>query len=270
MAKPRQHWLPAALIGGFGARTQAGRKARVAVRRKRGGAVTVAKAETVAFERGLYTLSDPPPGLDPNQIDRIFGSTEPRLPAAIDALATRDAQAVDLETILDYVAALAVRHPDHFRSVIDEYRARAGDPSLIGDAIQIARLLALQNSIPQVRTWHWRVIESAVDAQRYILSDLGFTYIGQEQRPGRAIFVPLSPRAALLGFLGQRQGFASRFIATPTTVAWLNAATWAEAPREVYGHPLDASELARLDEPSPTAVNRHGPYRGNTMNLLDE
>ena len=55
-----QHYLPAALIGGFG--RPVGRRlrdAQVAVRRKPGGAVhsDFPAAETLAFRPGMYTLA---------------------------------------------------------------------------------------------------------------------------------------------------------------------------------------------------------------------
>ena len=271
MAKPRQHWLPAAVIGGFGDTSDAtGRDAVVVVRRKPSGIVALSKASSVGYERGLYTLSDPPPGMDENRIDQVLSSTEGVLPAAIAGLESDNPKSADLESILDYVAALAARHPDHFKEVSNSYQARIGGDPLTGDSLRVARLQALLNALPQVRTWHWRIVESPSDAGRFILGDLGFTYLGQEQRGGRGIFVPLSPRVALLGFIEQRQGFASRMPATPMTVNWLNAVTWEEAPRQVYGHPAEKDNIASLGDPNQLRLNRLGPYRGNTLNLLDE
>jgi hypothetical protein len=64
MPRPlKQHYLPASVIGGFGlARSAAPREALVAVRRKGSTEVTEAMAESVAYERGLYTLRNPPAG----------------------------------------------------------------------------------------------------------------------------------------------------------------------------------------------------------------
>src|SRR5215472_16480501 len=74
MPRPaKQHYLPASVIGGFGlARSAAPREALVAVRRKGSAEVTEATAESVAYERGLYTLQNPPPGVTADQLDNLW------------------------------------------------------------------------------------------------------------------------------------------------------------------------------------------------------
>jgi hypothetical protein len=134
----------------------------------------------------------------------------------------------------------------------------------------MARLHVAQNALEQVRSWHWRVVDSPPDAPGFVLNDRGFTYVGQDGRPGRALFVPLSRRVALLGFMGTQIGFASRFYATPMSVRWLNALTWTDAPLEAYAHPDDAEMLAGLGDPTDSRSNSTGPYRGTRRNLLDE
>jgi hypothetical protein len=84
-------------------------------------------------------------------------------------------------------------------------------------------------SLEQVETWHWRIVVSPDDADRFVLNDRGFSYVGQRDRPGRAIFVPLAPRLAALGFIGRRAGFVSELTMTPMCVSWMNNLTWSEA-----------------------------------------
>jgi hypothetical protein len=68
MSGKDQHYLPAALIGGFGQPAANGklREARVAVRRKATGAVDTGfpKAEKLAYRPGMYRLAAPPAGVD--------------------------------------------------------------------------------------------------------------------------------------------------------------------------------------------------------------
>ncbi len=100
MARPRQHLLPAAVIGGFGdTASGTGRDPLVAVRRMGGNKVEVVKANAVGFERGLYTLSNPPPGLDANRIDQVFATVEPHLPAAIASLEAGRQKAAEQEVL---------------------------------------------------------------------------------------------------------------------------------------------------------------------------
>ena len=272
MGKPRQHWLPAAVIGsGFGDRGSGpGREAVVGVRRKRSAGVELVKASTVCYERGLYTLAAPPVGVDANVVDRVLGTIEPVIPAVITSLETGDQTADGEEILLDYAAMLGSRHPQYFREIVGAHTSRIGAEPLAGDAVTLARLQVLQNALEQVRQWHWRVVDSPIDAPGFVLNDRGFSYVGQEQRPSRALFIPLSRRVAVLGFGGQQTGFASRFTATSMSVRWLNALTWTDAPLEAYAHPFDREMLANLADPTDAPANSTGPYRGSTRNLLDE
>lgn len=271
MSRQRDHWLSAGVIGTFGDAVQGvGRQARIAVRRKSTGRVEIVRANSVAFERGLYALKNPPNDLNRRTVDTVLGTLEPLLPQVIAAIEQGNDSVEATEFVLDYVATLGARHPVYFQQIADAHQADAGLDILSGDTLQIARLHVLQNGLEQVRAWHWRTVVSPPDAPRFILSDLGFAFVGQQDRPGRALFIPLSPRMALLGFIGKSHGFASRFTATPLTVKWLNALTWSEAPREAYSHPDDAEMLATLSDPTEMHANPLGPFRGTTRNLLDE
>jgi hypothetical protein len=92
MRLSRHRWLPATVIGsGFGEKQSgAARDALVSVRRKRAVGVELVKASTVCYERGLYSLSDPPAGVDVNLVDHIFGTIEPVIPAVIAKLERGD------------------------------------------------------------------------------------------------------------------------------------------------------------------------------------
>ena len=69
-----QHYLSAALIGGFGI-VCAGkplRKAQIVVRELASGEVHLATAEDVAFRRALYRLLAPGPDVDPDIVDKLW------------------------------------------------------------------------------------------------------------------------------------------------------------------------------------------------------
>jgi hypothetical protein len=264
MPRPRHHYLQASVIGGFGRQDSARlRLAVVAVRRKGSAAIAQVKAQAVAYERGLYTLEKPPPGVDADHLDEVWTALEPKVPGAIRRLFDDTASAQDLDAILTYVAALGVRHPVYFQDVVRRHADARGLSPPERDVLQVLRLAGLQNAIPQVSGLRWRVLESPEDAPRFVLNDGGFSVITEQGRTSNGLFVPLGPRIALLGYHDARPGFQDRRVLTPMSVTWLNAATWGEDwPREVYSHPEDREILLALGPTAQVKTNRDGPFRG--------
>lgn len=263
--RPDHHWLQAAVIGGFGRREGGSelRQAVVAVRRKGSATARQATAESVAYEKGLYMLKDPQPGVDANLIDELWITFEPRVPGAIGRLAAGRASPEDEADILTYVAALGVRHPVYFPGVVRRHVGARGLQMPEGDALQVLRLFALQNGVSQVFDLRWRVLESPEGAPRFVLNDGGFSMITEQGRTENGLFVPLGPRIALLGDRDARPGLQDRRVLTPMSVGWLNAATWEEDwPSEVYSHPDDREMLLALGPTARAGTNRDGPYRG--------
>ena len=264
----RQHYLPASVIGGFGlARSSALREALVAVRRKGSLEVTMATAESVAYERGLYTLQNPPPGINADDLDNLWTqSLEPPVPGAIERLAARMASSADEAAILAYVASLGVRHPAYFRRIAQQHATAAGLPPPNRDVLQFLRVAGLKNAVPQVSNLRWRVLEPRPDGPRFILGDMGFSIITEQGVGENGLLVPLGPWLALLGFRDRqsRIGFVDRRSPTAMTVGWLNAAAWEEDDlRDAYTHPDDAEALLALRPTAETRVNlRGGPYLG--------
>ncbi len=158
MTGEKQHYLPAAVIGGFGeARSQSPRESIVAVGRRDGGRTRISAARAVAFERNTYRLANPVPGVDPDVVDKTWQLLEPYLPGALHRLAENTQTSVDQEVVLLYVAAWAVRHPEVFRVIANEQQEAAGLPALQGDLLQIARLQAMENTISEISGWRWHV-----------------------------------------------------------------------------------------------------------------
>jgi hypothetical protein len=153
MASPRQHYLPASLIGGFGQPSKSGRlrEANVAVRRKVTGAVDdrFPRAESLAYRRGVYRLSTPPTGVNPDIVDKLWDPVERLLPDLIDRLANRRLQSGDDDLLFKYAATAAVRHPATFAAVASDYHMRQGLAAPRGDDLQLLlRIVALAGARP--------------------------------------------------------------------------------------------------------------------------
>ena len=101
-----QHYLPAALIGGFGRPWHQVGDAQVAVRRKPGGAVDsdFPAAETLAYRRGMYSLASPPAGVDPDSVDSLWDPVQTRLRDLVGRLNDRRLQPGDDEPSFTYAA----------------------------------------------------------------------------------------------------------------------------------------------------------------------
>jgi hypothetical protein len=163
MSGKKQHYLPAVLIGGFGSAAASGRlrDATVAVRRKATGAVDPVdpRAESIAWLPGMYRLTAPPPGIDRDVVDKLWDPVEDKLRDLVVRLANRRLVPGDDELLFTYAAAVGVRHPS-FADVAADHQTRNGLPVPLGDDLQYARMTALLNQLPVLRTWRWRVQHS--------------------------------------------------------------------------------------------------------------
>ena len=132
MSGTNQHYLPAALIGGFGLPPASGklREATVAVRRKATGAVDggFPTAETLAFRRGMYRLTSPAPGVDRDIVDKLWNPVESSLRDLVGRLEGRRLRAGDDQLLFAYAATAGVRHPS-FEDVAADHHAQQGRPA---------------------------------------------------------------------------------------------------------------------------------------------
>ncbi|HVX21284.1 MAG TPA: DUF4238 domain-containing protein [Acidimicrobiales bacterium] len=271
MSGRNQHYLPASLIGGFGLPAASGRlrEARVAVRRKRTGQVDrgLPKAATLAVSRGTYRLTNPPPGVDRDIVDKLWDPVENELSKLIARLERRRLQVGDDILLFGYVAAAAVRHPT-FEAVAAEYQRRQGFPAPAGDDVQILRVAALRNQLPQIPTWRWRVLHSPEDAPRFMITDRGWMYVGEPDWPSHGLFLPMSPRVALLGYLDdirlppKRAAFDENLKMCQSWIEWFNAAAWYDPYiSALIAHPDDRARLSSLPDHNDLRVTGYGPYR---------
>src|SRR5262249_40417369 len=111
----RQHYLPAAYIGGFSEETSGRRRKRTVLARRRGRAETFLKrSEDLAWASDFYTLSGAED--DPYFVDRMWDRVEQNLAAAIDALRMVPDEPLDAllwaYVLVGFVTDLFVRSPD--------------------------------------------------------------------------------------------------------------------------------------------------------------
>jgi hypothetical protein len=275
-----QHYQAAALIGGFGWPASSGRlrEARVAVRRKANGAVDngFPKAERLTYRPGMYRLASPPPGVDRDVVDRLWNPVEPGLHDLATRLARWRLQPGDDALLFDYAATAGVRHPS-FEAVAADYQARQGMAAPQGDDMQYARVLALSNQRPVMPAWRWRVLHSPADAPRFMITDRGWMYVGQEDWPTHGLLLPMGPRVAILGYLDdpglppRQPAFSEHFDLCQSTIDYLNAAAWDDPYIELLiAHPDDCNRLATLPDHRNLRINALGPYRNRkSVGLFD-
>ena len=280
MSGKNQHYLPASLIGGFGQPTASGklREARVAVRRKATGAVDTGfpKAETLAYRRGMYRLASPPAGVDRDVVDRLWDPVENGLRDLAVQLAARRLQPGDETLLFDYAATAGVRHPS-FEDVAADHQVRQCMPALQGDDVQYARVLTLGNQRPVMPAWRWRVLHSPADAPRFMITDRGWMYVGQEDWPTHGLLLPMGPRVAILGYLDdpglppRRPAFEEHLDLCQSMIDYLNAAAWDDPHIEfLIAHPDDRSRLAALPDHHSLRINALGPFRNRkSVGLVD-
>lgn len=268
-----QHHLPAALIGGFGRPVGTRlRDAEVLWRRREWSAPNgPVAARYIGWKKDMYRLENPPPDIDPESVDSLWTDLERVVMPAIRQAEHQTETSNDQGLLLNHVATAGVRHPD-FAEALNRWRAARDEPPVTGDDIQADRVRYLCATLSFVRDLRWRFLHSPQRAHPFILSDRGWTYVGQTGRRGRGLFVPLNRRVALLGWRDPTgaKGFDHRTL-RPSWVRWLNAATWSDAPQFVVGHPDDAPLLKRLSTPDRIApsLNGNGPYKGMTASLFD-
>ena len=277
----RQHHLAAGLIGGFGTldpRSQSHRDAHVVALIVSSGRIEPRRAHSLGWERNLYRLQAPPPGIHQDVIDHLWSPTEAALPDLISRLDTRQLkQPEDTETLRDYLAAAVVRHPSFEDQAAAIYAAQ-GKPAPTGDDLQLVRLGALRGAGIHVLNWRWRVLHSPPDCQRFVLNDRGWSVIQEVGRSDIGLFVPMGPRVALYGYpdapdLPPRvTPFTEHRDLAMTWVEWFNTATAGVIVpdsyiKEVIGHPGDAGLLERLRDGAEVFPSWTGPYRFPRANV---
>lgn len=272
-----QHYLPASLIGGFGVASKGRglREATVAFRSIATGNVYLDKAENLAYRKDTYRLENPPDGVDPDSIDNLWEPIESELPGLINRLENRCLGTDDDERLFYYVATAVVRHPETFEAIARDHNLRNGFQIPVGDYLQIERVEALLNQLQLLPTWRWRVLHSTNDAPRLMITDRGWTCIGEDGWPSRGLFLPMSPRVAIFGYLDEdrlplrRPPFEEHLYLCDSSIDWINSCAWTNEDPYVnllIAHPDDRNRLAGLPHYCDVKMNSYGPYRHRRSN----
>jgi hypothetical protein len=274
---PKPHYLPAALIGGFGvpeARRAAGlRHAKVCVRRRKepDKVFGPVKAENIAFKHGLYDVDAPSSDLPADFAETLWQEYEGALPAAIRALEEGTFTRDDWKTILLHVQALSIRHPDYDRVAIS-YIQEGGLPTPDRDHVQRQR----QTTFRETRQWmanaRFALIRRGTAAPRFLLNDKGYVPMHDTLLDLKGVLFPLSGQIAVLMAVGaapptddyEDGPFAERTL-NAKGMELTNQVAWTVSEIAfLMGHPNDAEYLLQLSETGPTVrLPRLGPYGGN-------
>ncbi len=267
-----QHYLSAALIGGFGI-ARAGkplRKAQIVVRELASGEVHRAAAEDVAHRRALYRLLAPGSGVPADIVDKLWTPVEKDLPAMVARLEATALEGDDPEKWIWYAAMAGVRHPTAFRALAVHHQQSRGEPEPVGDQLQALRVEALLNGQEAMHRWRWRVLHSPSDGPRFVLSDRGWNIVREPSHDIHGVWLPVGPRVGILGYLddprlpSRREPFSEHRELTLSWAQWFSATAFSDTTitHAVFAHPEDEQRLRDAVKAEDVRVTQLGPYRG--------
>jgi hypothetical protein len=131
-------------------------------------------ADSLAWKHALYRLTSPPPGVDPDVVDKLWDPVENELRGLVSRLDAAKLEKKDPASLYAYLAAMVVRHPS-FKDQVDAIYSQAGAIPPSGNALQLTRWQALIRAQTQVLDWRWRVLHSPAGTQRFLINDRGWT-----------------------------------------------------------------------------------------------
>jgi hypothetical protein len=161
------------------------------------------------------------------------------------------------------VAAIACAYPAVLNLTHDQISSRSRRKAARAGVVDGPAGLSARRGLKLVEGFRWRFVPRPAFGPRFLLNDRGWCSVGQQNRPGRGLWVPLSAEVELLAWL--QRGVAGAFdhlTLWPGWATWLNTATWVEAPSFVAGHPDDGrvlDELTHVDDVA-SQLERFGPY----------
>lgn len=276
---PRPHYLPAALIGGFGIpeagpRARNRRYAQVCVRRWAGADRMLGpmRADQVAIQNQIYDVDEPSNDLAADFAEDIWKLYEGQLPDAIRALEVGDCTREHWGTLLLHIQAQSIRHPD-FDAVASVYLTNAGVAQPSRDHVQRERLRTfVETRGTNMAKARFAILRRGKGAQRFIVNDKGYTTVRDSSRDAFGVLFPLSCEVAVFMAVGAARGGddyeavpVKERALNPRGLAAMNGATW-EHPgiKCIIGHPDDAYWMKELVATGTVQeLPRLGRYRGN-------
>lgn len=284
-----QHYLPASIIGGFGAcrRSERLRDRLVVVRRLATGQIYKAKASEVAAAIDTYRLSNAPPGIDRDFIDHLWDAIEPKLPGMVSRLDARALDVTDADSWMYYSATVFVRNRELFGAAMGRANYGRGVPGPTRDELLLVTPAAIRKFSRQASELRWRVLHSPLDACPFLITDLGFASITDSVYLRKCFWLPIGPHVGLLGYPDdprlppRRPPLSEHLTLTPKSARWFAATAFpngrADRSRTVHatvacGHPDDEQMLIDAIGTTRLPPLTTGPYqsrRRRTNSLID-
>lgn len=277
------HYLPAALIGGFGIpdpREPGGRYAKVCMRRRGNPDAVLGplRAEKVAAQFGLYDVDRPDPDLPADFAETMWQTYEGALPRAIAALEAGEFGREEWSAVLLHIQAQSVRHPD-FDRVARDHLARANGVVADRDLVQRQRLITYRESRALMAKARYALVCRGKGADRYLLNDKGYVSLQDVALGVQGLLFPLTGNVAVLLAVFEavpgddyEAGPLTRRVLNARGMAVVNGAAWEQDHITcVFGHPDDATWIGALGNRERSfKMPDLGPYRDSREpGLLD-
>lgn len=194
-ARPKQHWIPAVVLGGFSADVDRPkpRDRRLHVQYRSQGAPRITGAKNLAYVRGLYDWDGESPPLNIDALDDTFNPYERRLPEAFRQVAASSGLMLFepwIRTLVPYVAGLTVRAPHFLAGHRDDY------PLL---QLQMSRWIEMTRAVAPLMAADWYLLEALADC-RFVINDRGFAWASDQPNSRVGLLVPITARYALVVF----------------------------------------------------------------------
>ena len=256
---PRQHFIPAALIGEFSRVLKGpGRERSVYVRRRGDGQAKAVRADDVGWRKNYYADSHPMSGWSAETADGAWSIYESNLISALHEL--RDNPTISAQT---YIWTLVPFASAVFTRGLDEELQAEQLRQTVGNRVMInsGRMLNYQRGLGVVASAKWMVYHRRSDLP-LILNDRGFVVVrlGQPNDPP-AYYIPLSCDSALVLIAGDHaprvdmesarvQGIVHKDLPAPAVA--FNALIAKAAVTEIYGPSAEVLETIEGFEAWPS------------------
>jgi len=274
---PRDHYLPAGLIGGFGIPDPSSdrrRRAKVCTRSRPPENLLIPeiRAERVAWGRNVYDVDEPTDELPAEYAEEIWGLYERDLPDAAKALMEPGFTADDWQAVLRHIQASWIRNPGFEQDAVEALIAD-GIAVPTNDQIQGLRK-ATHEAMPEqvLSRARFAVIRRGQWTRRFIIDNRGYVPLLDTVTGQSGVLFPLTGDVAVMmvwDAAGPGEDYwagpFAQLTLTDTGAQALHTATWSHKGIEVViGHPEDAGWIAELADPPDhgAPLPWYGPYQG--------